>query len=310
MKEKEKKKNSLFVYDRTLRELLKGLPEKFIEILTGKRGIRFIDTSLPQVKERRPDLLVELEDGSVFHLEVQTKRDVNMDFRMLEYYVALKQLEEVRDRNLIQMVLYLEEREEEGKEKREEKEEEKKGEREVVFDSGRLRFKYNVQYINDIECRPLIESEGIEDNIVAILCKIDDFSYFWERLKSKLTRLPLTKRKDYMTKLMYLARLRPGIYNILDIDLRKEVEDMPLTIDKEKDPLYRMGVEEGLQEGIEKGIGRGLKEGIRLALEVKFGEEGVIFYNKYISKIRSIERLEELKEKIKKAKRIEELEKI
>ena len=119
MKEEEKKKNSLFVYDRTLRELLKGLPEKFIEILTGKKGIRFIDTSLPQVKERRPDLLVELEDGSVFHLEVQTKRDVNMDFRMLEYYVALKQLEEVKDKNLIQMVLYLEEREEQGKEKRE-----------------------------------------------------------------------------------------------------------------------------------------------------------------------------------------------
>ena len=84
------KHDTPFVYDRTLRELLKGLPEKFIEILTGKRGIRFIDTSLPQVKERRPDLVVELEDKSIFHLEVQTKRDVNMDFRMLGYYIALK----------------------------------------------------------------------------------------------------------------------------------------------------------------------------------------------------------------------------
>ena len=98
-----------------------------------------------------------------------------------------------------------------------------------------------------------------------------------------------------MTKLMYLARLRPGIYNILDIDLRKEVEDMPLTIDKEKDPLYRMGVEEGLQEGIE------------IALKLKFGKQGIEFYEKYIKKEKALKRLKELLNKIEDAKDIKDL---
>ena len=102
-----------FSYDKTLRELLKGLPERFIEMLSGKKGVRFIDTQLPQVRERRPDLVVELEDGSIFHLEVQTKKDVNIDLRMIEYYILLKQLDNIQDRNLLQMVLYLEEREKE-----------------------------------------------------------------------------------------------------------------------------------------------------------------------------------------------------
>lgn len=104
-----------FSYDKTLRELLKGLPERFIEMLSGKKGVRFIDTQLPQVRERRPDLVVELEDGSIFHLEVQTKKDVNIDLRMIEYYILLKQLDNIQDRNLLQMVLYLEEREKERK---------------------------------------------------------------------------------------------------------------------------------------------------------------------------------------------------
>ena len=116
-------------------------------------------------------------------------------------------------------------------------------------------------------------------------------------------KLPITKRKDYMTKLMYLARLRPGIYNILDIDLRKEVEDMPLTIDKEKDPLYRMGVEKGLQEGIEKG----LQEGIEIALKLKFGKQGIEFYEKYIKKEKALKKLKELLNKIEDAKDIKDL---
>ena len=193
MKEQEEQKhNPPFVYDRTLRELLKGLPYKFIEILSGKKGVRFIDTQLPQVKERRPDLVVELEDESVFHLEVQTKKDENIDYRMIEYYILLKRTKEIKDKRLRQMVLYLGEREEEGegkegkgKEEKGKKEKEEKGERKekeekekegrkeskkrVSIDDGKLLFSYDVRYINDIECRPLIESKSIEDNIIAIL---------------------------------------------------------------------------------------------------------------------------------------------
>jgi len=50
-----------------------------------------------------------------------------------------------------------------------------------------------------------------------------------------------------------------------------------------------------------------MREGIKLALEIKFGGEGLMFYNRYVKDIDSIDELEELKEKIKKAKKVEEL---
>jgi len=296
---KDETKDTLFIYDRSLRELLKGLPEKFIEILTGKRGIRFIDTSLPQVKERRPDLIVELEDGSVFHLEVQTKKDPNIDFRMIDYYIALKQLKALSNKKIVQMVLYLEEKE---------KIKETEGPiKEVSIDDGKLKFSYEIRYINDIECRPLIESEDIEDNILATLCRIDDFSYFWNRLKEKLLKFPLKQRRDYLMKLTYLMRLRPNMFNKFEEKIKEEVEYMPLVIDKEKDPLYIIGEREGIREGIKEGMREGIKEGIKGMLEIRFGGEGVIFYKRYVENIDSIDKLEELKEKIKRVKNIEEL---
>ena len=61
--------------DITLREIISKLPYKFIEILTGKQGVKLLDTSLPNVKDKRADLLVELEDKNIFHLELQTFND-------------------------------------------------------------------------------------------------------------------------------------------------------------------------------------------------------------------------------------------
>ena len=86
--------------------------------------------------------------------------------------------------------------------------------------------------------------------------------------------------------------------------IRKEIEK----IEEVGRVSYISYIEEDVKkEGLQEGLQQGLQEEIKLALEIKFGEEGVMFYNRYISKMRSIERLEELKEKIKKAKRIEGL---
>ncbi len=75
---------------------------------------------------------------------------------------------------------------------------------------------------------------------------------------------------------------------------------MPLTIiDKKRDPLYKMGVEEGIEKGIERGL--------RIALDIKFGKDGVIFFDEKIKGL-PLEKLEILKDNLKNAKSIEELE--
>ena len=78
-----------FKYDRTLKDILKGYPKKFVEILTGKKAIESLDVSFPKVEELRADLLLRLEDDSIFHLELQTENDSLMPLRMLKYYTYI-----------------------------------------------------------------------------------------------------------------------------------------------------------------------------------------------------------------------------
>ena len=43
--------------DITLRGAIQEIPPKFIQILTGKSATKLLDTSLPEVKDRREDIL-------------------------------------------------------------------------------------------------------------------------------------------------------------------------------------------------------------------------------------------------------------
>lgn len=90
--------------DITLRDTLQEIPKKFVEILTGKKAIKLLETQFPS-QERRADLILELDDGSIFHLELQTIPDENMPYRMLEYYTLIKRKH--KDKPIKQMVLYV-----------------------------------------------------------------------------------------------------------------------------------------------------------------------------------------------------------
>jgi len=156
----KEEKSQIFPYDRTLRDLLQGLPEKFIEILTGKKGKRLLDTSFPKTQDKRVDLLVELEDREIFHLEVQTKDEKDMPYRMLFYRLLIRERygrkRGYRSRvPILQMVLYV------GDDNRREED--------IVhtIDEKDLWYTYKIRHIYNIDCKPLIESESIDDNILA-----------------------------------------------------------------------------------------------------------------------------------------------
>ena len=236
-----------FVYDKTLRDIVQGIPQRFIKILTGKKAIELLDPSFPKVEERKADLVVRLENDEIFHLEVQSTDDRNMPNRMLRYASMIYELYE---RFPKQLVLYI-------------------GEKEIKLKEGikdkNISYKYETKNIKDIDCKELIESEDINDNILAILCKIDDFNLFFTKLRSKLMNTEESKRKNYLKKFFYLMRLRPKLYEKIK-ELKKEEKTMPIIIEKEKDPLYVEGLEKGIEKGIEKGMEKGIDiEKINLA---------------------------------------------
>jgi len=244
-------KKESFTYDRTLRDLLQDIPTTFVKLLTGKNASKMLDSRFPNVEEKEADLIVELEDGEIYHIEVQSTNDLNMPQRMLYYALAIQKTHKKFPK---QLVIYV-------------------GEKEIEIENSlefnNNYFSYEVKNIKDIDCKPLIESDNINDNILSILCNIKDAEKLFFKLKSKLLKLTQKQRETYIRKMLYLLRLRPKLNDEFHRLKAKEL-DMPFVIEKTKDPLYKEGLYDGEKKGKIEGreeekneiIKRGIKNGI------------------------------------------------
>ena len=236
-----KQRDESFVYDRTLRELFQDVPRTLIKLLVDKEIKEVLETSFPKVEERRVDLLTRLEDDTLFHLEIQSINDPLMPKRMLKYASLIY---ENYDQFPFQMVLYV-------------------GDRDIKIENEineqNLRYNYEVSDIREFDCTKLIESEDITDNIIAVLCNIENFDRLFAKLQSKLLKLDNKRREDYLRKLFYLMRLRPDLHQQYKQKQQEELV-MPFIIEKERDPLYRDGLEKGIEAGIVKGLEKGSNE--------------------------------------------------
>ena len=221
-----------------LRDILQRIPEKFTHLLTGKKGIKLLDNTFPTVKERKADFVVELEDGSIFHLELQTQPDKNMPLRMLEYRVLLMQ--KYPDREIRQMVLYVGD----GAPRME-----------SSINTDNLSFRYELRDIKEIHCKELMESSQMEDKILAVLCNVEDPERYFTEIFEELLKLPEKERADYIRKLLTALHYRPKLKVVLKRLL--EERKMPLTITEEmikQDPFFQEGLERGKLEAQKEAI--------------------------------------------------------
>ncbi len=233
--------------DITLRDIIQEIPPKFVQLLSGKKAKKLLDTSLPEVKERRADFLVELEDGSIFHLELQTQNDKNMPFRMLEYFILISS--KYPDKSIKQMVLYVGEKPLNMKNK---------------IETENLSYSYRLMDIREISCEELFKSKSLTDKILAVLCDVKEPEKYFRELLIELYKLPERERRDYLKKLLNLLTIRSKLVE----EFKLEVKKMPITFDREtieNHPFFKDGLKEGLQKGLEKGKLEGLKEGLERA---------------------------------------------
>jgi hypothetical protein len=220
--------------DILLRDILQNIPEKFVYLLTGKKGIKILDNTFPTIKERKADLVIELEDNSIFHLELQTYPDKNMPLRMLEYRVLLMQ--KYPNREIRQMVLYVGD----GAPRME-----------SSINERNLSFSYELRDIKALSCKELMESPQLEDKILAVLCNVEEPERYFNELMEELLKLSEKKRADYIKKLLTALHYRPK----LKLTLKRILEDrkLPLTITKEmmeQDPFFQEGKLEAQKEAI------------------------------------------------------------
>ena len=232
-------------YDATLKDLFHHAPQRLVELLTGSRASEILTPEFSSVRVRRPDLVTRLANGRLHHLELQATDD-DMPWRMLEYYVLCVQ--EYGEPPL-QQVLYV-------------------GREPVRIASGiqheTLQFRYSVVDIRELEAAPLLESASLSDNLLAILCRLEEPRTVVRRILGRLGSLPAKAASDALEQLMILSKLR-GLGTILS----EEQRNMPIPIDDNilDEPLIR----DLVLERVRRGEARGEAALLRRLLERKFG---------------------------------------
>ena len=214
-------------YDTTIKEICQTLPQRLIELLAGQEATELLTVEFPSVKKRLPDLVVRLKSEDIFHVELQSDSDDVMDWRMLEYYALIRQT--YKKETIIQCVLYVGP----GKPRFPAK-----------IDEGGIHFEYTVVDIRDIDCRQMLDGPCLEENLLAILCRLEDERGVIREIMTRIARLPPKMRADALEKLVILAGLRQ-----LETKVKEEFEKMAISIDVMENAFLRDLFMGGKQEG-------------------------------------------------------------
>jgi len=231
-------------YDTTLKTLFQAPPQQLLHLLVGGQAQTMLTVEYPMVRMRRPDLVVRLTDGRLYHLELQSDNDTTMPWRMLEYYGLLYQHYQ---QQALQQVLYV-------------------GERPMTLATqiahSTLTFQYSAIDIRTLDGQPLLQSPVLEDNLLALLCRGGATRTTVQHILARIATLSGTARTEALTTMLILAGLRH-----LQPLVREEAQQMALTLDIKNNAFLREVFEEGHQEGQIEGE-RAL---IRRLLASRFG---------------------------------------
>jgi Domain of unknown function (DUF4351) len=197
-------------YDLTLKQIFHTIPQHLLKILTGRSGLEIMNAEYPSVKKRQPDLVLRLDDNSLFHIEIQSDNDDSMVWRMLEYYQLIYRHYQLP---LSQMVLYVGNSRCKMSDK---------------INHATLNYSFQVLDIRTIDSETLLASPTMEENLVALLAKVTNEQETLQIVLNKIYGLHANLGEDYFKQLSILVGLRPHVKRELDImPIRVRVEDMP-----------------------------------------------------------------------------------
>ena len=196
-------------YDVALKLLLRGSAKLTMRELTGTAVEHWIDVELPKVVHNtRVDLLGETADKGLVHLELQSGHDPDMPLRMAEYCLSVFRLFKRFPR---QVLLYV-------------------GEAPLRMASelrgDDVSFRYRAIDIRELDGERLLESEGVGDNVIAILARLRDHKDAVRRIVERIAGLVPVERETALGQLIILAGLRQ-----LEETVEQEARKMPILND-------------------------------------------------------------------------------
>jgi predicted transposase/invertase (TIGR01784 family) len=235
-------------YDIALKSILMRLNGSVLAQLTGIAVERWHNVELPAVQNRRVDLLGQAADGRLLHIELQSTNDNDMALRMLEYATAIHR--EFR-RFPHQIVLYV------GNAPLQMK---------ARIEGPTLTFHCRIADIRELDSEPLLASNSLEDNVIAILTRLGDKRAAVRSILANIAEQDPARRASAIEQLMILASLRK-----LGPTIEREIEQMPILDDIMDDEVLGRERKRGIALGLEKGREEGERKLVLRQIEARFG---------------------------------------
>lgn len=215
-----------------MKEALPGIIEKVLKIhLVHSEDL---PDKIQITRQKEADLLRKVTDQNghtfVLHLEIQTRDDPDMAYRMLEYRIMAEQVYRLAVR---QYVIYLGE---------------KTSQMPTHVDSPGLKYQYTLISFRKLPYRLFLSSDKPEEKILAVLGNFGTEPP-GQVLQSVISQIR-DASKNNLTENQYLQQLRIIIQlRNLAKEFNKIMEPVATFFKEEKDPFFIKGKVEGKAEG-------------------------------------------------------------
>jgi predicted transposase YdaD len=240
-------------YDVALKLLLQASTDSILRQVTGVSVARWLNTEMPQVQTSRADLLGATVDDNLVHVELQSSNDPDMALRMAEY--ALRIYRQFR-KFPKQIVLYV-------------------GEPQLRMTASLsepdsikpdFAFQYTLIDIRDLDATELLASSHIEDNLLAILTRLQDRAATVRQILGRIAKLEEPARRAAFARFLIISGLRR-----LAAAVKEEAQKMPILNDILDHEVIGPAILQGRQEGRQEGRREGRHEMLGRLLEKRFG---------------------------------------
>ena len=201
--------------------------------LFGGRVTEHLASEQPQVSNRRADMVVRTEDGSLHQVEFQAANEANFGLRMLEYYTFLVCSHR---QHVVQTVLYLG-REALGLER--------------GYRSPSMDFQFEIVNLRELDAELLLESEDWADIALALLARGDREKALAVAV-SRLGTMGSEERAWASGTLLFLSGIL-GIEETVN-ERMKEAGMIDLMENKVVGPLILEAERKGRSEGMQVGM--------------------------------------------------------
>jgi predicted transposase/invertase (TIGR01784 family) len=218
-------------YDAIMKSILQSLANSLTPSLTGAKPVELLSVEFGSVEKRVPDLVSKLDDGRIFHLEIQSANDPRMPQRMLRYWLLLR--ERYPRVPIVQHVLYI-------------------GAPPCSMtpniNEDSVSYRYQLTDIREIDEEVLLRSESAADRALAVLSNTKNERATVRRILASWGEISRREQADLVGKLMVLSGLRR-----LNRLVAEEVHNMSFTIDYMENETIRGWFERWREEGADQG---------------------------------------------------------